>query len=73
MRPETGRMLRLVGPLIEIVCALAIVRGWGRGLSFGGVPAEYAWWAGLAAGLAMVIAGLTLVRRPPPSRRPPPD
>jgi len=65
MNSQTGLILRLVGPLIEIACVLLLNRHGGRGLTvFGGVPVEYPLYVGLASGLALVVAGLTLVRRP---------
>lgn len=63
-------MLRLLGPLLELGCAWGLTRVHGRGLSVLGVPAETPLFAGLAAGLAMVVAGLTLVKRPARARPP---
>lgn len=71
MKPETGLLLRLVGPLIEVVCVALLLRYRGQGRQVLGLPLEQVLMAGLLIGLALVIAGLTLVRRPPPSRRKP--
>ncbi len=71
MKPETGIVLRLVGPLIEIVCAAILMKTWGEGRTVAGIRLESLLFVGFAVGLAMVIAGLTMVRRthvvkPPP-------
>jgi hypothetical protein len=66
MKPTTGLLLRLLGPLIEVVCI---------GLLFAfpdsGPPLRDFLYAGIGLGLAMVIAGLTLVKRVHPARQPP--
>ena len=66
MSQQNALILRLVGPLIEIGCVLALRRFGDRGLTVAGLPVEYPLYAGLAAGLALVVAGLTLGRRPRP-------
>lgn len=71
MKPETGMILRLVGPLIEIVCAAVLMKTWGQGRTVAGLPIEGPLLAGFAVGLAMVVAGLTMVKRTQPARRPP--
>lgn len=73
MKPETGMTLRLVGPLIEIVCAAILMKTWGQGRTVAGVPIEPLLMAGFVLGLGMVVAGLTMVRRAQPARRPPRD
>lgn len=70
MKPETGIVLRLVGPLIEIVCAAILMKTWGEGRTVMGVRLETLLYLGFAVGLGLVIAGLTLVRRPQPARPP---
>ncbi len=70
MKPQTGMLLRLLGPLIEITCAAILVRVWGEGRTIGGVAVEPLLMFGFAVGLAMVIAGLTLVKKPSTLRRP---
>lgn len=72
MKPETGLLLRMVGPLIEVICVALLLRYRGQGLRVLGLPMEQILFAGLFLGLALVIAGLTLVRRPPPRKNRPP-
>lgn len=71
MKPQTGMILRLVGPLIEIACAAVLVRTWGQGVTVGGTPIEPILMLGFVVGLSMVVAGLTMVRKPSSLRRPP--
>lgn len=73
MRPETGLLLRMLGPLIEILCVGGLLSTRGQGRAVAGMPLEYLFYAGLAVGLAMVIAGLTLVKRPRRVQRPTDD
>lgn len=73
MKPETGMTLRLLGPLIEITCAAILVRTWGEGRTIAGIAIEPLLMVGFAIGLAMVVAGLTMVKRPSSLRRPPND
>jgi hypothetical protein len=68
MKSGTALVLRLVGPLIELPCALGVMYFWNRGVRLLGIPVEYAFVVGLVVGLCMVIAGLTLVKRVRPSR-----
>jgi len=66
MSLPAGAVLRLVGPLIEVIC-LALLQKWGgQGRTVVGVAVEYPLYGGLALGLAMVVAGLTWFR---PRRR----
>jgi hypothetical protein len=64
MRSETGTALRIIGPLIEVVCLGLLFASRGRRLAFAGLPLEYVLYTGLALGFSMVMVGLTLVRRP---------
>jgi hypothetical protein len=76
MRPETGRALRVIGPLIEVVCLVLLFAFPGRRPAPGGIPLDYGLYAGLALGFAMVVVGLTMVRHPSreqPSQPPPED
>ncbi len=57
-----GGVLRLVGPLIEVIC-LALLQKWGgQGLTVLGIPVEYPLYVGLGLGFAMVVSGLTWFR-----------
>jgi len=68
MRPGLGTILRLVGPLLQVLCVFGVLRVRGRGLSALGYPAEYPFYAGFAAGFVLVGIGLVLSRRPPRPR-----
>ena len=70
MKPGTGIVLRLLGPLIEVVCAAILVKTWGEGRTFAGVRLEIFLLLGFALGLGMVIAGLTMVKRTHAVKRP---
>jgi hypothetical protein len=71
MKPGNAVLLRLLGPLIELPCAIGVVRYWGKGVTWLGKPAEHYFMAGMFIGLCLVIAGLTLSKRPQPARRRP--
>lgn len=71
MKPQTAMTLRLVGPLLEILCAAILMKTWGEGRTVLGIPIEPLLMTGFALGLGMVIAGLTMVKRPTSDRRPP--
>jgi hypothetical protein len=73
MRPETALVLRMVGPLIELACLYGLFAHRGRGERIAGVPVETLCYLGLAVGFLIVLAGLTLVRRVQPTKRPPRD
>ena len=62
MSSPVGLVLRLVGPLIEVVCLALLQRWGGRELTVAGVPVEYPLYAGLALGFALVVLGLTWFR-----------
>jgi hypothetical protein len=68
MNPRTGVTLRLLGPLIEVVCLILLLRWRDQGRQVLGFPVEYPLYAGLALGLALVLVGLALSR--PAPRRP---
>ena len=71
MKPGTALTLRLVGPAIELASVLGLREYWGTGRGPAlGLPVKYLFAAGLVLGLcAMVVAGLTLVRRVRPAKR----
>jgi hypothetical protein len=64
MQPGLGTILRLLGPLIEIVCIIGLFQVRGRGQSVLGLPLEYLFYAGIAAGFVVVLVGIALSRRP---------
>ena len=68
MTARTGVTLRLLGPLIEVICLILLLRERDRGRQVLGLPVEYPLYAGLALGLALVVVGLALSR--PAPRRP---
>ena len=68
MSARTGLILRLLGPLIEVICLILLLQVRDRGRTYLGVPAEYPLYAGLAIGFGMVVVGLTFAR--PATRRP---
>jgi len=68
MTARTAVTLRLLGPLIEVVCVILLLRVRDQGRQFAGIPIEYPLYGGLALGFALVIVGLTFAR--PASRRP---
>jgi hypothetical protein len=68
MTARTGLTLRLLGPLIEVVCVILLLRVRDQGKQLAGVPIEYPLYAGLAIGLGLVVAGLILSQNAP--RRP---
>jgi hypothetical protein len=68
MSQRTGLILRLLGPLIEVVCLILLIRDRDRGRTILGVPVEYPLYVGLGVGFALVVVGLTFAR--PATRRP---
>ncbi len=71
MSRNLGLLLRLVGPLIEIVALMAYLQNRGRDVRILGVPVETLCFVGIGLGLCLVIAGLGLsYRRPRPRKRP---
>lgn len=59
-RRRAGLALRMAGPLLEVACLLALFNLPDGRASVAGVPARELLYAGMAAGLAMVVAGLIL-------------
>ena len=72
MKPQTGILLRLLGPLVELICAAILMQTWGEGRTVLGLPVESLLMLGFLVGLTMVVAGLTMVKRPPSRREPTP-
>lgn len=58
-----GLLLRLMGPLIEVVCVAALLRWGGQGVTVLGRPVEPLLYGGLGLGLALVVVGLILSTR----------
>jgi hypothetical protein len=69
MNTTTGLLLRLLGPLLEVVCLVLLFAF--PAAEVAGLPLRYILYGGIGLGLAMVVAGLTLVRRGRPARRRP--
>jgi hypothetical protein len=65
---ETGLLMRVLGPLIEVICLVLLFSFPGEGRDIAGLPLRPFLYGGIAFGLVLVIAGLTLVRRDVPSR-----
>jgi hypothetical protein len=70
MKPEIGLVLRLLGPLIQIVCLILLFQTRGKNLVLGEVAVDTLLYSGFAVGFLLVAAGLLLHR---PARRPPRD
>ncbi len=67
MKPAHALVLRLLGPLIQILCMIALFTVPVRRYQIVGVPLRDLLYGGFVLGFLMVIAGLMFVRRP--SRR----
>ena len=64
MKPQTGILLRLLGFLVEIGCAVVLMRTRGQDYRIAGIRLETLLYLGFAVGLMMVVLGLTMVKRP---------
>ncbi len=64
MKPQTAILLRVIGPVIEIVCAVAWIKTRGQDYRVAGVRLETFLMTGFGLGLGMVVAGLVMARRP---------
>ena len=60
MKPDAGMVLRVLGPLVEVVCIITLLRIRGRSVTILGVSVEQVCYLGVIAGLTMVVAGLFL-------------
>ncbi|HEV3167624.1 MAG TPA: hypothetical protein VGZ22_26705 [Isosphaeraceae bacterium] len=69
MKQETGLVLRMVGPLIEVVCLALLFGSRGKGWTLAGVRVEWLLYAGFAVGFLLVGVGLILARPAPKRRR----
>ncbi len=70
MNASTAVTLRLLGPLIEVVCLIILLRVRDQGRTIAGIPVEYPIYVGLAVGFGLVLIGLAFSR---PTSRPPRD
>lgn len=62
MSSPTGVILRLVGPLIQVLCFALLQKWGGQERTVLGVAVEHWLYAGFGVGLVMVILGLTVFR-----------
>ncbi len=60
MNLQPGLTLRLLGPLVEVVCMVALLRFRGRSVIILGVSVEQICYLGLIVGFTMVIVGIFL-------------
>jgi hypothetical protein len=65
MHPGFGTTLRLLGPLIQVLCIIGVLQVRGRGDRVLGQPLENLFYAGIGLGLVCVLVGLVLSRRAP--------
>ena len=63
MRTGLGPLLRIVGPAIEVVCIAGLYASRGRDIRLLGVPIEGFFYAGIVAGLVLVLTGIVLTYR----------
>ncbi len=60
MKPNTGAVLRVIGPIIEILSLMTLLRNRGQDVRIVGVPIEQICYVGVIAGFTLVIVGLFL-------------
>lgn len=60
MKLDKGSILRLLGPLVEIVSIMAMLRFRGQDVTILGVPVEQLCYLGVMSGFAMVVTGLVI-------------
>ena len=70
MPSPAGVVLRLVGPLIQVICFGALMKWGGQGLTILGLAVDRWLYGGFGLGLVLVLLGLTVFRsrsegRPP--------
>lgn len=70
MTARNAVTLRLLGPLIEVVCLIILLQVRDQGRTFAGFPIEYPLYGGLAIGFTLVVLGIAYSR---PTSRPPRD
>jgi hypothetical protein len=71
MTTRNALTLRLLGPLIEVVCLILLLKVRDQGRQIAGVPVEYPLYAGLAIGFSLVVVGLAFARTTPRQPRDP--
>jgi hypothetical protein len=62
MRSESALLLRLIGPLIQVICLVLLFWPGSRGRTIAGVSAETLLYAGFALGFVVSLIGITLSR-----------
>ena len=65
MRSQTGLVLRLLGPLIEVVGIATLFQIRGRRYVVLGIEGETLCYAAIVVGFALVVVGLTVGRTAP--------
>ena len=62
MSSPTGLALRLIGPLLQLVCFVLLQRFGGQGRIWLGIALEKWLYGGFGVGLVLVLLGLTVFR-----------
>ena len=62
MSSPTGLALRLIGPLIQLLCFVLLQKFGGQGRTVLGVDLEYWLYGGFGVGLVLVLLGITVFR-----------
>jgi uncharacterized membrane protein len=70
MNPRTALVLRLLGPLIQIACLMAMFQTQPRTWSVAGISGESLLLFGFLLGCVLVVIGLFFSRKPQRSRPP---
>lgn len=70
MSRNLGLLLRLIGPLIEILALMTYLEYRGRGVRFLGASVEMLCFIAIGLGLCFVLVGLALSNRRPRKRPP---
>ena len=60
MKPDTGMILRLLGPLIEIISLMTLLRNRGQDVRILSIPVEQVCYLGIIIGFTFVVVGLFL-------------
>ncbi len=62
MSSPVGLVLRLVGPLIQVVCFALLMKWGGQERTVAGIAVEHWLYGGFGVGLVLVLLGLTVFR-----------